>query len=112
MPSVPTSSATPYDVLVLGSGAAGLSLALRLAQKGRSVMLVSKSKLESGSTLWAQGGISAVLDENDSLENHVRDTLVAGGGLCDEEAVRFTVERGPGCIRWLLAQGVQFTRDE
>lgn len=112
MPSAPSSSATPYDVLVLGSGAAGLSLALRLAQKGRSVMLVSKSKLESGSTLWAQGGISAVLDENDSLENHVRDTLVAGGGLCDEEAVRFTVERGPGCIRWLLAQGVQFTRDE
>ena len=100
------------DVLVLGSGAAGLSLALRLAQKGRSVMLVSKGKLESGSTLWAQGGISAVLDEDDSLENHVRDTLVAGGGLCDEAAVRFTVERGPGCIRWLLAQGVQFTRDE
>ncbi|MES2885774.1 MAG: L-aspartate oxidase, partial [Pseudomonadota bacterium] len=100
------------DVLILGSGAAGLSLALRLAQKGRHVTVVSKSKLESGSTLWAQGGISAVIDEDDSLENHVRDTLVAGGGLCDEAAVRFTVERGPGCIRWLLAQGVQFTRDE
>ncbi|MDO9451608.1 MAG: L-aspartate oxidase [Stagnimonas sp.] len=102
----------PIDVLILGSGAAGLSLALRLAQKGRNVTVVSKSKLESGSTLWAQGGISAVIDENDSLENHVQDTLVAGGGLCDETAVRFTVERGPGCIRWLLAQGVQFTRDE
>ena len=102
----------PIDVLVLGSGAAGLSLALRLAQKGRNVTVVSKSRLESGSTLWAQGGISAVIDEDDSLENHVRDTLVAGGGLCDEGAVRFTVERGPGCIRWLLAQGVQFTRDE
>ena len=102
----------PPDVLVLGSGAAGLSLALRLAQKGRQVAVVSKGKLESGSTLWAQGGISAVIDEDDSLENHVRDTLVAGGGLCDEAAVRFTVERGPGCIRWLLAQGVQFTRDE
>lgn len=105
-------AASPIDVLILGSGAAGLSLALRLAQKGRHVTVVSKSQLESGSTLWAQGGISAVIDADDSLENHVRDTLVAGVGLCDETAVRFTVERGPGCIRWLLAQGVQFTRDE
>jgi len=100
------------EVLILGSGAAGLSLALRLAQAGRKVCVVSKSQLSSGSTLWAQGGISAVLDAADSLENHVSDTLVAGAGLCDEAAVRFTVERGPGCIHWLLEQGVQFTRDE
>ena len=99
-------------VLIIGSGAAGLSCALRLAALGHSCTVVSKGSLSSGSTLWAQGGISAVLDENDSLENHVRDTLVAGAGLCDEAAVRFTVERGPACIRWLVEQGVQFTVDE
>ncbi len=100
------------DVLVLGSGAAGLSCALRLAQHGHKVTVVSKGTLSGGSTLWAQGGISAVLDENDSLEAHVRDTLTAGAGLCDEQAVRFTVGRGPACIRWLIDQGVQFTRDD
>ncbi|MBL6750569.1 MAG: L-aspartate oxidase [Nevskia sp.] len=100
------------EVLILGSGAAGLSAALRLAQNGHRVLVVSKGTLASGSTLWAQGGISAVLDENDSLESHVRDTLVAGAGLCDERAVRFTVERGPECIRWLIEQGVVFTQEE
>jgi L-aspartate oxidase len=102
----------PSDVLVLGSGAAGLSCALRLAQQGHSVTVVSKGSLAGGSTLWAQGGISAVFDADDSLEAHVRDTLAAGAGLCDEQAVRFTVEHGPACIRWLIEQGVQFTRDE
>ena len=100
------------DVVILGSGAAGLTLALRLAHAGRQVTVVSKTRLESGSTLWAQGGISAVLDAGDTLEAHVRDTLIAGGGLCDERAVRFTVERGPDAIGWLVAQGVSFTRDE
>lgn len=100
------------EVLVIGSGAAGLSCALRLAAAGRRVAVVSKSSLSSGSTLWAQGGISAVLDAEDSLDNHVRDTLVAGAGLCDEAAVRFTVERGPACIDWLLAQGVAFTQED
>jgi L-aspartate oxidase len=103
---------TPHDVLILGSGAAGLSCALRLAQRGYPVTVVSKGTLAGGSTLWAQGGISAVLDEDDSLEAHVRDTLAAGAGLCDEAAVRFTVERGPACIRWLIEQGVKFTRNE
>src|SRR5688572_28430690 len=100
------------DVLILGSGAAGLSCALRIAQNGHRVTVMSKGTLPGGSTLWAQGGISAVLDENDSLEEHVRDTLAAGAGLCDEQAVRFTVGRGPACIRWLIEQGVKFTRDE
>ncbi len=100
------------EVLVLGSGAAGLSCALRLAQQGHAVTVVSKGELSSGSTLWAQGGISAVLGQDDSLAAHVRDTLTAGAGLCDEKAVRFTVERGPACIRWLVEQGVEFTVDE
>ncbi|MDR3415333.1 MAG: L-aspartate oxidase [Nevskia sp.] len=99
------------EVLILGSGAAGLSAALHLAGSGHRVTVVSKSTLASGSTLWAQGGISAVLDHNDSLEAHVQDTLVAGAGLCDEHAVRFTVARGPECIRWLIDQGVAFTHE-
>jgi len=100
------------EVLILGSGAAGLSAALRLAQAGRKVCVISKGTLAGGSTLWAQGGISAVLDEDDSVEAHVRDTLIAGAGLCDEAAVNFTVERGPACIEWLIEQGVVFTQAE
>jgi len=107
MPSQPVT-----DVLILGSGAAGLSAALRLAHAGRKVTVVSKGTLTGGATLWAQGGISAVFDENDSLESHVRDTLIAGAGLCDEKAVRFTVEHGPASIRWLIDQGVAFTTDD
>ena len=99
------------SILILGSGAAGLSLALRLSAKGIRSRVVSKGPLSGGSTLWAQGGISAVLDENDSLESHVQDTLAAGAGLCDEAAVRHTVERGPECIRWLQSLGVPFSHD-
>ncbi|MDE2148429.1 MAG: L-aspartate oxidase [Gammaproteobacteria bacterium] len=100
------------EVLIIGSGAAGLAAALRLAEAGHQVELACKEQLASGSTLWAQGGISAVLDDGDSLEAHVRDTLIAGAGLCDEAAVRFTVERGPECIRWLRDRGVAFTVDD
>lgn len=99
------------EVLIIGSGAAGLTCALRLAQHGIASTVVSKTQLESGATLWAQGGISAVFDEDDSLEAHVGDTLVAGAGLCDEQAVRFTVERGPKVVNWLQRAGVAFTRD-
>ena len=99
-----------HDVLILGSGAAGLSLALRLADE-LSIAVVSKRELREGSTLYAQGGISAVLDAGDSIESHVQDTLKAGAGLCDRDVVRHVVERGPDNIRWLLDQGVEFTRD-
>ena len=97
------------DVLIIGSGAAGLSLALRLPSNVRTG-LVSKRELEEGNTLYAQGGISAVLDARDSVDSHVQDTLDAGGGLCDEEIVRMVVEHGPDNIRWLFEEGVEFTR--
>lgn len=100
------------EVLIIGSGASGLSCALRLAAEGVSVTVVSKSRVASGSTLWAQGGISAVFDAEDSTESHVQDTLIAGAGLCAEATVRHTVERGPDCIRWLVDQGVPFTRED
>mgnify|MGYP000403935585 CR=1 FL=1 len=107
---MPTTQKT--DVLILGSGAAGLTLALRLAAADISVTVVSKGKLTDGSTFYAQGGISAVLDETDSIESHVADTLDAGAGLCREDVVRYTVERGPACIEWLVKMGVPFTRTE
>jgi L-aspartate oxidase len=97
------------DVLVIGSGAAGLSLALRLPAAVR-VTVVAKRDLCEGNTLYAQGGISAVLDAHDSVDSHVRDTLDAGAGLCDEDIVRLVVERGPESVGWLDAQGTQFTR--
>ena len=81
------------DVVVLGSGAAGLSAALAV-RPVRSVLVITKDVLEAGSTQWAQGGLAGVLDPADSTENHVRDTLVAGAGLCDEAVVRELVEEG------------------
>jgi L-aspartate oxidase len=96
------------DVLIIGSGAAGLSLALQLP-KQLHVTVISKNGLSDGSTNWAQGGVSAVLDETDSLDSHVADTLNAGAGLCDETAVQRIVERGPDMVRWLVEQGVAFT---
>lgn len=95
------------DVVVLGSGAAGLSAALA-ARPVREVILVTKDTLDAGSTHWAQGGLAAVLDPNDSLENHVADTLNAGAGLCDEEAVRTLVDEAPTAIRYLMELGAAF----
>ena len=98
------------DVLIIGCGAAGLSLALRLADTARIVAL-AKGPLHEGSTYYAQGGVSAVLDAGDSIDAHLQDTLVAGAGLCHTDAVRFTVENGPAIINWLSTQGVPFTRE-
>jgi len=100
-----------HDVLILGSGAAGLSLALRLPAHLRAA-IVTKRDLTEGNTLYAQGGISAVLHETDSIASHIEDTLNAGAGLCDPGVVQVVVERGPDNVRWLLEQGVQFTRDK
>ncbi|EXF46188.1 L-aspartate oxidase [Pseudomonas sp. BAY1663] len=100
-----------YDVLVIGSGAAGLTLALNLPADLR-IAVLSKGDLANGSTYWAQGGVAAVLDNTDTVESHVADTLVAGGGLCREDAVRFTVEHSNEAIQWLIEQGVPFTRDD
>jgi len=100
-----------YDVLVIGSGAAGLTLALSLAKQAK-VAILSKNKLTEGSTWHAQGGIAAVLDDQDSIDAHVADTLIAGAGLCHEDAVRFTVERSKSAINWLIEQGVNFTKEQ
>jgi L-aspartate oxidase len=99
-----------YDVLVIGSGAAGLTLALNLAQHAK-VAVLSKNEINLGSTWFAQGGIAAVLDDQDSIDAHVADTLIAGAGLCHEDAVRFTVERSKDAIQWLIKQGVNFTKE-
>ena len=100
-----------FDVLILGSGLAGQSLALRLADH-RRVALVTKNALEDSASGWAQGGIAAVLDGTDSTDAHIADTLTAGAGLCGREATRFVVEHGRGAIEWLIEEGVLFTRDE
>ena len=99
-----------YDVLIIGSGAAGQSLALRLAEHQR-VALVTKRTLEDSASSWAQGGIAAVLGATDSVEEHIRDTFVAGAGLCDETVPRFVVENGQRAIEWLINLGVPFTRE-
>ena len=99
-----------FDVAIVGSGLAGLSVALHLAQT-RTVAIISKRALLDGASNWAQGGIAAVLDSGDTHQKHIDDTLVAGGGLCDEAATRFIIEHGREAIEWLIEQGVPFTRD-
>ena len=100
-----------FDVLILGSGLAGQSVALRLADTLK-VALVTKRSLSDGASAWAQGGIAAVLDPADSLDDHERDTHTAGAGLCDTEATRFVVEHGREAIEWLISKGVPFSKDD
>lgn len=95
------------DVLIIGSGAAGLSLALRLAEKHK-VIVLSKGPVSEGSTFYAQGGIAAVFDETDSIASHVEDTLIAGAGICDRHAVEFVASNARTCVQWLIDQGVLF----
>jgi L-aspartate oxidase len=99
------------DVLIIGSGLAGMSLALRLAES-KKVALLTKGELHDAASAWAQGGIAAVLADDDSPENHIRDTHIAGAGLCRDDAVRFVVENGRRAVKWLVAQGVPFTMDD
>ena len=99
-----------FDVLIIGSGLAGLTAALLLAP-GRKVAVLTKRELSDGSSGWAQGGMAAVLAEGDSIDQHVSDTLIAGGGLCDLDATRAVVEGAPHAIAWLRELGVAFTED-
>ncbi|NUW03329.1 L-aspartate oxidase [Streptomyces sp. CAI 127] len=96
------------DVVVVGSGVAGLTAALRCAAAGLDTVVVTKARLDDGSTRWAQGGIAAALGEGDTPEQHLDDTLVAGAGLCDEEAVRTLVTEGPDAVRRLITTGAHF----
>lgn len=98
------------DLLVIGSGAAGLSLALSVADQYK-VIVLSKSDLNEGSTRYAQGGIAAVFDSQDSIENHIQDTIDAGAGLCDPEVVSFTAKRAKASMQWLIDKGVPFDQE-
>ncbi len=100
-----------YDVLIIGSGAAGLTLALSLPGRAR-IAVLAKGPVQEGNTYYAQGGISAVLDRDDSIESHVTDTMETGAGLCDPDVVRHSVENGPQAVQWLIDLGVPFTRQE
>ena len=99
-----------FDTLIIGSGLAGLTLALKLADH-QKVGLITKKALLDGASSWAQGGIAAVLSSEDTPDAHIHDTLLAGAGLCDEAATRYVVEHGKQAIDWLIAQGVPFTKD-
>src|SRR5580704_15758965 len=93
------------DFLIIGSGIAGLSLAIRLAELG-TVALVSKREFQEGSTSYAQGGIATVMSPDDSFESHIKDTLIAGAGLCKEDVVRAVVEEAPARIKELIQWGM------
>ncbi|MEO7714668.1 MAG: L-aspartate oxidase [Capsulimonas sp.] len=98
-----------FDYLVIGSGSAGLSFALRVCESG-SVALITKKERTDSNTNWAQGGIAGVMGPDDDMELHVQDTLIAGAGLCNEEAVRVLVHEGPDSIRELISFGADFNR--
>src|ERR1700741_2077587 len=98
------------DVLIIGSGAAGLTAALNLADRFR-VTVLAKGGLAEGSTAWAQGGIAAVLEPGDTFESHIEDTMIAGAGLNDRKIVEFVVENAPRAIERLIELGVPFNKE-
>ncbi len=100
-----------FDVVIVGSGLAGMTLALHLAEH-KKIGIITKKKMLDGASGWAQGGIAAVLSDDDSTQSHLQDTLVAGAGLCNEGSTRFVVEHGKSAIEWLINQGVRFSHDE
>ncbi len=100
-----------FDVLIVGSGLAGLASALMLAEKNKKVAILTKKNLAECNSYYAQGGIAAVIDMNDSVDDHINDTLIAGSGLCDESVVRYIIEHSPSAIEWLVNMGVKFTPD-
>lgn len=108
MSSQTASSGRETDILIIGSGAAGLTLALRSADFAR-VTVLSKGDLQEGATFYAQGGIAAVLDDTDSIDSHVEDTITAGVGLCHREIVEHMVSQSAQTVSWLVQQGVPFT---
>ena len=103
-----------FDVLIIGSGLAGLTMALQVADTKR-VCIVSKREVSDSASSWAQGGIAAVLNSEvnseDSIEEHIQDTLIAGAGLCDTEITRLVATKARESIEWLIDQGVEFTRE-
>src|SRR6201996_7416835 len=101
----------PFDYIVLGSGIAGLTFALKVAPRGRVAIITKKNRAESN-TNYAQGGIAAVTSKEDSVEMHVRDTLEAGAGLCNEKVVRAIIQEGPERIAELIELGMKFSERE
>ncbi|MGD2140763.1 MAG: L-aspartate oxidase [Burkholderiales bacterium] len=102
---------TNFEVVVLGSGLAGLTVALNLADQ-RKIAIVTKGEMLDGASNWAQGGIAAVIAGDDSPQSHISDTLIAGAGLCNPEITAYAVEHGREAVQWLISQGVPFTRDQ
>ncbi len=112
LPALAATLARAYDVIVIGSGIAGLSFALKVAREGRSVAILTKKNKADSNTNWAQGGIAVVMAETDDFAKHVEDTLVAGDGLCDRKVVKQIVVEGPARVRELVDLGLKFSRDE
>ena len=98
------------DFLVIGSGIAGLSFALKAAKFGK-VLIVTKSNEDESNTKYAQGGVAVVVDKDDSFEKHIHDTLIAGDGLCDEKIVEIVVKEGPQRIQEIIDYGINFDKD-
>lgn len=101
-----------FDILIVGSGLAGLSLAIKLASSNYKIAIISKGSLKDCNSYYAQGGIATVIDKNDSFDKHINDTVIAGAGLCNTKVVEHIIKNAPKAIKWLTNQGVEFTNIE